>query len=708
MIVLLLVARRAHQRRSGRRGQRRTPARCSSSFLGALGGAFAALSASGLLGWVSTVSERHRTFSVIVLLPWRSCSVDRAGTEYWMTVAANIGVYAATAIGLNIVVGLAGLLDLGYIAFLGIGAFVAANLLRSGGVEGRDAPAVPDRHGHLRGGGALLRRDRGLADAAGARRLPRDRHARLRRDLPHRQNNIGGLTGGANAIPNIPRVVAVRHRRSTSRSGSARSGSRPVSYYYFLIVLLVAFVMLVFAHLKDSPHRPGMDRDPRGRGRRPRAMGIKHRPDQDPRVPHRRDPGRARGRVLRPQDRGRAPTTASGSPSRSRCSRPSSSAAWARSPARCSARRSCSSCPEKLREFSDYRLLLFGLGLILIMRLRPRGAHRRPAPAAASPRDVAGPDARTAPPAEDGAEEGGGAAHDQRRCWRPRGVTMRSAASARVERRVVRADRGRDHRADRAQRRGQDHAVQLPDRPIHADDRARSRCAGQPLPDDPARVTERGVARTFQNIRLFPNMTALGERAGRPARADEAEPVLVAAARAGLPARAKPRPPGAPRSCWSSSGSPASPTSWPATSPTATSGGWRSPVRWPPSPKVLLLDEPTAGMNAQETEGTRQLILEDPRPRRLGRRHRARHASSSSPCATVCWCWCRGAARRGHAGRRARRPAGDRGVPWRSARRDRRADPRGGRGLSRELPRGARPHRRLRGDPGGAGGDVQR
>src|SRR5262245_609752 len=31
---------------------------------------------------------------------------------------------------------------------------------------------------------------------------------------------------------------------------------------------------------------------------------------------------------------------------------------------------------------------------------------------------------------------------------------------------------------------------------------------GKPLPQDPARVTERGVARTFQNIRLFPSMTA--------------------------------------------------------------------------------------------------------------------------------------------------------------------------------------------------------
>jgi branched-chain amino acid transport system permease protein len=37
--------------------------------------------------------------------------------------------------------------------------------------------------------------------------------------------------------------------------------------------------------------------------------------------------------------------------------------------------------PEKLREFADYRLLLFGLALILIMRYRPQGlvpdAHRR-------------------------------------------------------------------------------------------------------------------------------------------------------------------------------------------------------------------------------------------------------------------------------------------------------------------------------------------
>jgi len=45
---------------------------------------------------------------------------------YWIYVATLAGIYVCLALGLNIVVGLAGLLDLGYVAFYAIGAYSSA------------------------------------------------------------------------------------------------------------------------------------------------------------------------------------------------------------------------------------------------------------------------------------------------------------------------------------------------------------------------------------------------------------------------------------------------------------------------------------------------------------------------------------------------------------------------------------------------------
>src|SRR5207244_12479025 len=42
---------------------------------------------------------------------------------YYLEVATQVGIFAALALGLNIVVGLAGLLDLGYVAFFAVGAY---------------------------------------------------------------------------------------------------------------------------------------------------------------------------------------------------------------------------------------------------------------------------------------------------------------------------------------------------------------------------------------------------------------------------------------------------------------------------------------------------------------------------------------------------------------------------------------------------------
>jgi branched-chain amino acid transport system permease protein len=45
---------------------------------------------------------------------------------YYLEVATQVGIFAALALGLNIVVGLAGLLDLGYVAFFAVGAYTWA------------------------------------------------------------------------------------------------------------------------------------------------------------------------------------------------------------------------------------------------------------------------------------------------------------------------------------------------------------------------------------------------------------------------------------------------------------------------------------------------------------------------------------------------------------------------------------------------------
>ena len=81
----------------------------------------------GAFSWLRVAAAKHRqvlmlgAVAVAFLFPF-----TQNGSDANMSIATQVIIFATTALGLNIVVGLAGLLDLGYIAFLGAGAYVAA------------------------------------------------------------------------------------------------------------------------------------------------------------------------------------------------------------------------------------------------------------------------------------------------------------------------------------------------------------------------------------------------------------------------------------------------------------------------------------------------------------------------------------------------------------------------------------------------------
>ena len=92
-------------------------------------------------------------------------------------------IYALLALGLNVVVGFAGLLDLGYVAFFGFGAYIYAFLSGTHSEKGHaythhwDAQySIPVVRRDLRAARAVPR----LVVSPAARRLPRDRHPLLR------------------------------------------------------------------------------------------------------------------------------------------------------------------------------------------------------------------------------------------------------------------------------------------------------------------------------------------------------------------------------------------------------------------------------------------------------------------------------------------------------------------------------------------------
>ena len=147
----------------------------------------------------------------------------------WVRIIDFALLYVMLALGLNIVVGFAGLLDLGYIAFYAVGAYTYALL------------ASPHFGIHLPVWVVLPigRRDRrrlrgasGRADAEAARRLPGHRHAGLRRDhadFPQQPRRAGQYHQRPQGIRIDPIDLRRLRRGRTPRCSASTSVGAPTT-----------------------------------------------------------------------------------------------------------------------------------------------------------------------------------------------------------------------------------------------------------------------------------------------------------------------------------------------------------------------------------------------------------------------------------------------------------------------------------------------
>lgn len=227
------------------------------AFLITLIGVAGGILGSGFGGYLGFVGQNNRrplllaAFLVAFLFPF-----TQDGSDANMSIATQILIFAATALGLNIVVGLAGLLDLGYIAFLGTGAYVGASLSASAFATIDVKPpfvvvmligmAVAAVFGLIIGSPTL----RVSGDYLAIVTLGFGEIFRLAM-FNLDGNNGPELTNGPNGIPAIPDLSFFGFDFGQPHT----IGGIPLgrfSNYYFLLLLLIGLVILVFTRLNDS------------------------------------------------------------------------------------------------------------------------------------------------------------------------------------------------------------------------------------------------------------------------------------------------------------------------------------------------------------------------------------------------------------------------------------------------------------------------
>jgi len=228
------------------------------TFLVLIGGIVVAARHTGVLGWLQRIMLKHRRVTILAafiaatLFPF-----TQGGSEANMSIANQVLIFAAVAMGLNIVVGLAGLLDLGYVAFLGIGAFTAAALSESAFATFFSWKPPFFIVALL---GAAAAAAAGLLIGTPTLRVSGDYLAivtlafgEIFRLVMINLDGTDGpdITNGSNGIPAIPELSFFGFDFGESNTVFGVELGR-FSNYYFLLLLLMAFVILVFYRVNNS------------------------------------------------------------------------------------------------------------------------------------------------------------------------------------------------------------------------------------------------------------------------------------------------------------------------------------------------------------------------------------------------------------------------------------------------------------------------
>ncbi|MFD3323764.1 branched-chain amino acid ABC transporter permease [Streptomyces sp. NPDC058701] len=225
-------------------------------FLITTGFGAAALNKAGLMSRVTTLTARHRNVALVGAFAAAAAFPLTQTDDQYANLGVNILIFATVALGLNIVVGLTGLLDLGYVAFLGVGAYTAA--LVSGSPNSPFGVQLPFWAALLAGAAASM--IFGVLIGAPTLRLRGDYLAIVTLGFGEifriSMNNLDGVSGpdvtnGPNGIANIPNINLFGFDFGAAHTIAGFTIGR-FANYFLLMLLITLIVVLVFRRSAES------------------------------------------------------------------------------------------------------------------------------------------------------------------------------------------------------------------------------------------------------------------------------------------------------------------------------------------------------------------------------------------------------------------------------------------------------------------------